>query len=195
MSEIKVILKGFTKKITEKEWIASPNVILIKDSGKNILVDPGANPKLPDALKKEGIKIEDIDMIFITHYHPDHLLNIRFFPNTDVAEGDLIHRNEKEFAFSNKIPGTNISVIPTPGHAHEHSSLIVKTKNGKICLAGDLWFWENGEEQKTDFNSLIKREDPFVKDKKALIKSRKKVLEISDYIFPAHGKMFKVEKK
>jgi len=40
----------------------------------------------------------------------------------------------------------------------------------------------------------MNRKDPFVKDKVALMNSRKKLLEIADYIIPGHGKMFKVEK-
>jgi len=194
MSEIKNLLKGLTKKISDSEWDASPNVILIKDSGKNILVDPGANQKLLEFLEKENLKSGDIDMIFLTHFHIDHLLNIRFFPNVDVVEGNIIHRNEKEIGFSEKIPGTNIKVILTPGHAYEHASLIVETERGKVCIAGDLWFWEDHEEQKIDLDSLMKLKDPFVKDEQALKESRKKVLELADWIIPAHGEMFKVEK-
>jgi hypothetical protein len=36
--------------------------------------------------------------------------------------------------------------------------------------------------------------DPYVKNEKDLKESRKKVLEIADYIIPGHGKMFKVQK-
>jgi glyoxylase-like metal-dependent hydrolase (beta-lactamase superfamily II) len=36
--------------------------------------------------------------------------------------------------------------------------------------------------------------DPYVKDKEKLKESRKKILEIADYVIPGHGKMFKVEK-
>lgn len=189
-----MIIKGSTKKVSDGEWEASSNVFLIEDSGKKILVDPGANPKILDFLKKEGIDRGDIDMIFLTHFHIDHLLNIRFFPNVDVVEKNLIHRNEQEIAFSNIIPGTNIKVISTPGHAYEHASLIIETKRGKECIAGDLWFWENDEEQKTDFESLMVLKDEFVKDKISLEKSRKIVLELADWIIPAHGKEFKVEK-
>ena len=49
-------------------------------------------------------------------------------------------------------------------------------------------------EQKTDKDVLMKHEDPYVKNKEELTNSRKKVLEIADYIIPGHGKMFKFEK-
>ncbi|MFH1672100.1 MAG: MBL fold metallo-hydrolase, partial [Pseudomonadota bacterium] len=155
MSEVKIIVKGYAKPTGGSSYKASPTTTLIKDSGKIILVDPGTNKhKLLAALKKEKIKIKDIDFIFLTHYHPDHFLNIRLFPNTDVYDGSTIYHNDEESEFSRKIPGTNILIIPTPGHAHEHVSLIAKTKDGNVCIAGDLWWWMDGAKQKTDIKSL-----------------------------------------
>ena len=61
-------------------------------------------------------------------------------------------------------------------------------------MAGDVFWWWDNEEQKTDKESLMARKDPYVKNKEQLNESRKKVLEIADYIIPGHGKMFKVEK-
>ena len=194
MSEIKILIEGYARE-EEDQYVASPSTILIKDSGLKILVDPGANKqKLLDSLSKEGLNPEDIDLIFLTHHHPDHLLNIRLFPDKDILDGDTIYRDDKEIEFSEKIPNTNIQIIETPGHADEHVSLIVETEKGKIIIAGDVFWWEDNEEQKTDYKSLMKHEDPYVKDKKALKESRKKLLEIANYIIPGHGKMFKVEK-
>jgi glyoxylase-like metal-dependent hydrolase (beta-lactamase superfamily II) len=192
--EIKILIEGYAKKAKD-DWLASSSTVLIKDNKLNILADPGANKKLLlKALSKEGLKPEDIDLIFITHYHPDHILNIRLFPEQDILDGDIIYRNDKEISFSGKIPGTDIKVILTPGHAHEHASLLVKTKKGNIIVAGDLFWWTDKEKQKTDYKSLMNKKDPFVKDKKALKNSRKKILKIADYIIPGHGKMFKVKK-
>ena len=36
--------------------------------------------------------------------------------------------------------------------------------------------------------------DPYMKNEKQLIESRRKILDIADYVIPGHGKMFKVEK-
>jgi len=194
MAEVKVLIKGYAKE--EKGIkIASPSTVLIKDSGLNILVDPGANKqKLLNALSKEGLGTTDINLIFLTHYHPDHILNIRLFPNKDILDGNTIYRDDKEIGFSDKIPNTNIQVIQTPGHAHEHACLLVETDKGKIVIAGDVFWWVDNEEQKTDKESLLQHRDIYVKDKKKLEESRKKLLEIADYIIPGHGEMFKVEK-
>lgn len=194
MAEVKVLIEGYAREEKGIE-VASSSTILIRDSGLKILVDPGANKKLLlEALSKEGLKPEDIDLIFITHYHPDHILNIRLFPDKDILDGDIIYRDDKEISFSGKIPNTNIKVIPSPGHAHEHACLLAETGKRKVVVAGDLWWWSDEEKQKTDYKSLINHKDPYVKDKKALKESRKKILEIADYIIPGHGKMFRGEK-
>ena len=194
MTEIQILIEGYAKK-TKDGWLASSSTVLIKDSGLNILVDPGSNKKL--LLKKlveEDLRPKDINLIFVTHYHLDHILNIRLFPNCDILDGSEINRDDKIFEYSGNIPHTNVQVIPTPGHAHEHASLLVKTDKGNIVIAGDLFWWGEDEEQKTDYDSLIKKEDPYVKDQDMIKKSREEVLEIADYVIPGHGKMFRVEK-
>jgi len=194
MAEVDVLVEGYAKKAGDG-WKASSTVTLVKDSGVNVLVDPGVNEELLlKALSDKGMKTDDIDLIFITHYHPDHLLNVRLFPKTDVLDGDIIYRGDDEIPFSEKIPNTNIQVIETPGHAHEHASLLVETEKGKICIAGDLWWWTDEQEQKTDRESLLSLKDPFVKNEKDLREWREKILDMADYIIPGHGKMFKVDK-
>lgn len=194
MAEVKVLIEGYARE-ENGVWFASPATVLIKDSGLNILVDPGSNKKLLlESLEKEGLKPEDIDIVFLTHYHLDHILNIRLFPDKDIYDGDTINSDDKIVEYSGNIPNTNVQVIQTPGHAHEHCSLLVETEKGKIVIAGDVFWWNDDDEQKIDNESLMKHEDPYVKDKGALAESRKKLLEIADYIIPGHGEMFKVKK-
>lgn len=194
MAEVKVLIEGYAKR-DKTSWLASPSTVLIKDSGLNILVDPGSNKKLlAQKLAEEKLGPSDVDLIFVTHYHLDHTLNIRLFPDCPVLDGDEINEDDKISDYSGKIPNTNIQVILTPGHAHEHASLLVGTAQGKIGVAGDLFWWRDDEEQKTDYKSLMKHKDPYVKNEEEIIKSRKKLLELADYIIPGHGEMFKVEK-
>ncbi|MDO8647269.1 MAG: MBL fold metallo-hydrolase [Candidatus Diapherotrites archaeon] len=194
MSELKVLIEGYARKKGKMEF-ASPSTVLINDSGLKVIADPGANEKLLlKALSKEGLKPEGIDLVFLTHYHPDHLLNIGLFRGKKILDGNTIYCGEEITGFSGKIPGTKIKVIATPGHAHEHASLLVETKKGKVLVAGDVWWWADGEKQKTDLKSLLSHKDPYVKDKKALRKSRKKALKLADYIIPGHGKIFAVKK-
>lgn len=195
MAKIKILVEGYAHR-RKKGHPASPSSVLVFDGNTKILIDPGTNAKaLLGALRKERIKPADIDIVFLTHYHLDHLLNIRLFPANDIYDGDTISRGDKIIDYSGgKLPKTNIRVIKTPGHAHEHCSLLVQTAKGRVAVAGDVFWWWSDQKQKTDKKSLLKLKDPFVKNKLALLQSRKKLLALADYIIPGHGKMFKVEK-
>jgi len=194
MNKVKVLIEGYAKE-TGSGWFASSTTVLIEDNGKKIIVDPGINKDLLlKKLKAEGLSPIDINIVFMTHYHPDHAFLAPIFEKAIIVDGDTIYEKDKETEYEGKVPGTNLEVISTPGHAHEHCALLVKTEKGKIVIAGDVFWWEDNQKQKTDRESLMNHEDPYVKNKEALMNSRKKILEISDYIIPGHGKMFKSPK-
>lgn len=195
MTKVKVLIEGYAKK-TKKGWLASSSTTLVEDSGKKILVDPGINRKLLlEKLLENDLTPNDIDIVFMTHYHPDHVFLASMFEKAVIADGDTVYEKDNETGYEGKAPGTNLEVVLTPGHAHEHASLFVKTGKGNIVIAGDVFWWTDEERQKTDnLEALIKKEDPFTKDLPALKESRKKLLEIADYIIPGHGKTFKVRK-
>ena len=56
-------------------------------------------------------------------------------------------------------------------------------------VGADVFWWAENEEQKVD----IEKHDDFAEDMKTLKESRRKALEIADFIIPGHGKMFKVK--
>jgi len=194
MATFKILVEGFAKE-QKDGWIATPNTVLVEDSGKKILIDPGMDRDLLEkGLKKEGLKPNDIDMIYLSHRHTDHIANLRMFPYTDF--GDPIERIKGKLIIDNSdtIPGTKIKIIQTPGHIEDHISFLIDTDKGKVCIAGDLFWWASHQEQKTDRDSLLHPKQSYAKDEKILIESRKKILDIADWIIPGHGKMFKVPK-
>lgn len=70
--------------------------------------------------------------------------------------------------------------------------MLAETEEGKVVVAADVFWWTDEEKQEIDdIDALINKEDPFTKDLKALKESRKKVLEIANWIIPGHGKMFR----
>ena len=167
---------------------------MIESDDKKILVDPGSNKKLLlKALKEEKLELEDIDAIFITHWHPDHILNIRLFPDTEIFDVDEVFSNDEIRQHGGSVLGTDIQILETPGHDPNHASLLVETDKGKIAIAGDVFWWEDEHEQDTDLKSLLAHVDPFVKNRKQLMQSRKKLLSVADYIIPGHGTEYKVE--
>ncbi len=194
MAEIKILIEGYAKKI-DNGWLASSSVTLVKSNNKNIIADPGCNrPGLLRELAKHDLRPADIDFVLLTHNHTDHALLAGIFENARVLNESEIYDNDKQVEHNGRIPGTDLEIIQTPGHSHGHCSLVVKANEGVYSIAGDVFWWLDDEEQKTDSESLIKHEDPFTKDKEALINSRETLLKLADYIIPGHGKMFKVER-
>jgi len=84
------------------EWI-SPYICLVINTGEHrVLVDTGADGlgpntgKLLENLRGEGIAPEDIDMVILTHGHPDHIGG-----NTD-SEGKLVFPNARYFMWQDE---------------------------------------------------------------------------------------------
>lgn len=196
MTKVKTIIKGYAKEINGEEF-ASSTVTLIQDEGVKALVDPGMDrAALLESLSKEELKPENINFVIVTHTHLDHSLLAGIFENAKILDnGDVFSFDGRISAHEGRMPGTNIEIIGTPGHDQFHCSVLVNTEDlGKVVIAGDVFWWTDEEEQKTDRQSLLKHKDPYVKDEQALTESRKKILKLADYIIPGHGEMFKVEK-
>ena len=74
MAEVKILIEGYAKKM-QSRWVASSTTCLIIAEDKKIIADPGCNrKKLFEALKKENLTTDDIDYVFLSHCHPDHIL-------------------------------------------------------------------------------------------------------------------------
>jgi glyoxylase-like metal-dependent hydrolase (beta-lactamase superfamily II) len=118
----------------------------------------GVAAKVCANLKKCGVSPEEIDLVFISHLHFDHVNNLQLYPRARVIVG----RTEWEAAFANKDPYTPIEslyyirdyrekwlvedgqeILPgivtllTPGHSAGHCSLLLEMEGEKVILAGD----------------------------------------------------------
>jgi glyoxylase-like metal-dependent hydrolase (beta-lactamase superfamily II) len=193
MNEVKVLIEGYAKQL-KNGWTASSTTTLIKSNGKNIIVDPGCNKvKLLNSLKKENLKSKDIDYVFLTHNHPDHALLAGMFENAKVIDELYVYCGDVIAKHGGVIPDTDLKIIRTPGHMEEHCSLVVPAKQGTYVVAGDVFWWLENEKQEVSISKPDN--DPEHMDLQKLIASRKKILEIADFVIPGHGKMFKVKKK
>lgn len=195
MADVKILIEGYAKKL-ENGWVANSTTCLVTTKDKKIITDPGCHrKKLLEALSREGLLTSDIDYVFLSHQHPDHILLAGIFENAKFItfDSNLMYNNDLLTEFDKHELGNEIEIIETPGHVLEHISLIVDSSLGKIAIVGDvIWFLEN-EEQIFD---LDQRDHSQAKgmNMNTLIESRKKVLAIADYVIPGHGKMFKVER-
>lgn len=185
MIEVKIIKIGYHKALSGGRIKASSNITLIKNKMK-IIVDTGSigdSKKIIDALKKEKLKLEDIDFVINTHRHPDHCENNFLFTNATFIEPESKYRGDL-FGIKFKLP-EDITIIQTPGHSLHDCTVLVKTKKGTIAIVGDM-IW--------DERDLKKYFRPFNFSSKLQLANRRKILKIADYIIPGHGKMFKVKK-
>jgi glyoxylase-like metal-dependent hydrolase (beta-lactamase superfamily II) len=125
-----------------------------------VKVDP--KDELNNQFIKVGLKVENVKLVVLTHLHLDHTDGLKFFPKPEIIIGDyeFTHQNNSmpstypkwfkpnqvkykpdmiEF-FKQAYPITKnegILYIPTPGHTHGHSSVLLKTDDFDIIFAGD----------------------------------------------------------
>jgi len=188
MPSLKVIVEGYAKEI-DNGWEANSTTTLIENDGKYILVDPGMDEAiLKKALAAEGLRAEDINFVFLTHYHIDHILNVGLFRGATIVDGHYMYNGRKGISHGASPFGKGIEIIHTPGHTPEHSSILVYADGATYAIAGDLIWWAYPEKEK-----MLDLPDPFAYDRKKLIKSREELLHKSDFVIPGHGKMVKLE--
>jgi len=184
VAEVKVLIEGYTS--DEKGGGKTcATITLVKDKDIVMIVDPGAledQKMLVDALKKEGLGIDDVNVVCISHSHIDHYRNIGMFPKAKTLEyWGLWDKNTVEDW--NEQFTEDIKILKTPGHDYSSITLLIKTKNGVIAIVGDVFWKEN-----------LPEDDLYASDKEKLKESRKKVLEMADWVIPGHGKMFRVKR-
>ncbi len=196
MTQVKVLIEGYAKQL-KKGWVASSTTCLITTGDKKIITDPGCNrEKLLKALNKEGLTTDVIDYVFLSHCHPDHILLAGIFEKAKFVTFDtnLIYDKDLLLEFDRHEMGEDIEIVETPGHVLEHLSLIVDTPEGKVAIAGDVIWWVDGEKQVFDINQKDHTQAKGM-NMEDLIKSRKKILKVADWIIPGHGKIFRNPQK
>jgi glyoxylase-like metal-dependent hydrolase (beta-lactamase superfamily II) len=139
--------------------IGSTNTILVRDGGKNILIDPGIIQLgrygcLPKRLAEFSLQPADIDIVVNTHCHYDHTeanylwrgrpLLIHeaeydyaaelYWPEWRAAFIDIL--DVKRFRGEKKVT-KNVRLIETFGHTPGSISVLVETSEGLVACIGD----------------------------------------------------------
>lgn len=190
-AQVKVLLEGYFKWLEPNVCQASCTVSLILDENYKIVVDTGTKnnqEQLIRALKKYKLSPADIDYVIVTHYHTDHLENLSLFNKaqsiniSEIKKGDIFQLSEELLLKGKRQLTPNIQLRATPGHTNECLCVIVKTADGVVAIAGDLFVKAQVEK------------GLFVEDEQLWQKSRLSIIKLADYIIPGHGPMFKVQK-
>jgi glyoxylase-like metal-dependent hydrolase (beta-lactamase superfamily II) len=148
----------------------------IRSAGKTIVVDTGLGPgphpwlrnatgELTNDMKKKGLDPADVDIIFHSHLHADHVgwnltdgqptfANARyyapkadweFFNQTIAANPQIteqvapLEKMGKLEIYEGEVTLTpEVTTIQTPGHTPGHSSVLVNSGGEKLLIASDL---------------------------------------------------------
>ena len=143
---------------------ASVSTFLVECDGKRMLFDTGVgtpDSRMMEGLKSLNVKPEDIDCLFLTHFHGDHIGGMMkdgkgVFPKAEVyaskAEYDAWMKMPADkraqvettmnaykdrlhlFAFGDTLPG---NVVPMEAIGHTPGHTVYKV--GKLLVIGDLF--------------------------------------------------------
>lgn len=188
MAKVKVLVEGYTNadvQVVGGQEKTCPTITLVRDKDIIMVVDPGVlddQQILVDALQKEGLAVDDVNMVCITHSHIDHYRNVGMFPKAKVLEyfgiwdGGYVEDWQEHFS-------EDIQILKTPGHDNTSITLFVKQdEDGVVAICGDVFWKKDGPQV-----------DPYATDAKKLEHSRQLVLKMSHWIIPGHAGMYKTE--
>lgn len=165
------------------ERVAS-TVVLIRDGGAIIVVDPGMvahRGVILEPLGGLGLTPEEVSDVVFSHHHPDHTLNAALFPEARFHDHWAIYKND---TWTDR-PADGFQISPsvhlrsTPGHTAEDITTLVHTDRG-LAACTHLWWSAEGPEI-----------DPLATDQELLQRSRAGVLALHPaLIVPGHGHPF-----
>lgn len=139
---------------------------VLRSPEETVLVDAGVGPqamgaggKLLVELENAGVHPEDVDTVFLTHLHGDHLgwsvkpdgrpvfpearyvtqasewkISAPYLGRAFAALDDL---GVLELLDGEEPVGEELTAIPTPGHSPGHSSLLVSSGGEQALVSGD----------------------------------------------------------
>jgi N-acyl homoserine lactone hydrolase len=186
-------------------------LVLLRDGRRTILFDAGAyrvRGALIAALKSHGLAPDDIDVVYMSHLHWDHVENVDLFRNADI----YVSRKEYEYTASiapgdwgtppfvreildglrlvllddrteEIFPGAR--TISLPGHSIGLQGLVVDTEHGKAVLAADaLWSARDAVRGKPDLAFF---------DFDQGLASLTKLLKAGTIFYPGHDRPFRFD--
>lgn len=132
---------------------------------RNLQFSLGEADELGPQMRRAGLDPRTVSKVIMTHLHSDHMGGMRYFPGalflvSEAASrghtGALMCRIPQSLnirpvqmtqtqtgAFNQSVHLTedgSIMIIPTPGHARGHQSVLIQDQGKSVCLVGDAAF-------------------------------------------------------
>lgn len=137
-------------KLEKNMWVVETSdkttMYIIEGSKQAMLIDTGTKCERLDSVVK--LITKKPLLVMVTHIHPDHAGNIKYFDQIYFHPGDTVLMRTMNVAYNGKINlvkdgekfdlgGTTIEVIFTPGHT-PGSIVLLDRKTGN-CYSGDAF--------------------------------------------------------
>lgn len=212
VAEVAVVMDAVLKFIHYKNTqiaFGTCNTVLVKSHGKTIIVDPGHlsfRNILKTRLAEANVQPTSVDAVINTHLHFDHFAGNPLFRGSRL----YVHQKELEYMKTNywpemtaafidvldprvisegvgevKIMG-DVSIIETPGHTVGSLSVLIRTREGLVVVAGDA--------VSTRTNYMEKTAPLYSLDREQAVKSIEKIAGLKPAkIVPGHDKPFSCE--
>jgi glyoxylase-like metal-dependent hydrolase (beta-lactamase superfamily II) len=208
MATVTQILQGFSMG-TSQGNLAFCGVSLIEGS-KRILVDVAHNGRralLVQKLAERGLAPDDIDAVFLTHAHWDHMLNIDLFPNATVLMNDverqyiknidahdwatakytssIIESMQAQSLRAGEEVDDGVTMLAVPGHSRGSAALLVRSTDGTTsAVCGDAF--PNTSSITSGMPRLV------FGDPDAARRSIATLMERATTFYPGHDRAFRV---
>lgn len=165
---------------------------LIQGEGFRLLVDPSlakVEQMTAELDRRTGLKVADIDSVFVTHHHDDHWFGLGHFPDAKwfaAAEvADAINRTKRLPKPVEPASGpifAAVTLVPTPGHTASHHSLRFACDGFSVVIAGDaVMTRDHWRERQGHHNSA---------DLALAARSIGQLAALADIVVPGHDNFF-----
>ncbi len=159
-------------------------VVLIRDEGAVIVVDPGMvadRRVILDPMARLGVDPASVTDVVFSHHHPDHTLNAALFERARFHDHWAIYAGDTwtDRPADGHQVSPSVRLMATPGHTAQDITTLVSTGDG---LAACTHLWWSGDGPAVD---------PLAEDQEMLELSRAALLALAPaLIVPGHGAPF-----
>ncbi len=152
------------------------------------LVDVGTPPGVVDTIAEHT---DDLDAIYLTHTHPDHIEQLsqvvdRFDPEVYAFDSHPLRTSAIDDGAQLPLGDSMVTAIHTPGHAADHVVLFDESS----LFSGDIVVYNDGAFDDGSFG----RTDIPGADREVLIESIERLLDTVpssiQTMYPGHGRVF-----